>query len=103
MMWWWPKFEGDDDNDNNSNDNHNSDDDDDDDDEGEDDDIIHGPIPPDHLFKPQATKDWERCAVNFYFPHIVYLHKISRSSKWKTFNPLNYKKKEIKKWCICKT
>ena len=89
MMWWWPKFEGDDDNDNNSNDNHNSDDDDDDDDEGEDDDIIHGPIPPDHLFKPQATKDWERCAVNFYFPHIVYLHKISRSSEWKTFNPLN--------------
>ena len=72
--------------------------DDDDDDEGEDDDIIHGPIPPDHLFKPEATKDWERCAVNFYFLHIVYLHKISRSSEWKTFNPLNYqKKKESKK------
>ena len=70
------------------------DDNDGDDDEGEDDDIIHGPIQPDHLFKPEATKDWERCAVNFYFLHIVYLHKISRPSEWKTFNPLNYQKKK---------
>ena len=69
------------------------DDNDGDDDEGEDDDIIHGPIQPDHLFKPEATKDWERCAVNFYFPHIVYLHKISHSSEWKTFNPLNCQKR----------
>ena len=31
--------------------------DDDNDGEGEDDDIIHGPIPPDHLFKPQVYCD----------------------------------------------
>ena len=25
-------------------------------------------IPADHLFKPQAPKDWEGCAVNFHHP-----------------------------------